>query len=72
MEEPIPDWHLCIHDNSQQDLCPYPCLYSLTPVHLAQNDILQYMDLSDIFKFPVVITTASNEDIPSLEDILKL
>ena len=25
MEEPIPDQHLCIHENSQHDLCPYPC-----------------------------------------------
>ena len=30
------------------------------------------MDLSEIFEFPNVITTASNEDVPSLEDILKL
>ena len=37
-----------------------------------QNDTPQYMDLSDIFKFPDVIATASDEDILSLEDILKL
>ena len=30
------------------------------------------MDLSDIFEFPSVITTACNKDIPSLEEILKL
>ena len=26
MEEPVPERHLCIHENSQHDLCPYPCL----------------------------------------------
>ena len=72
MEEPIADWHMCIHENSQHDLYPYPCPYSLTPLHLTQNGVPQYMDLGDIFKFPDVITTASNEDIPSLEDILEL
>ena len=30
------------------------------------------MDLSDIFDLPDVITTASNDDIPNLEDILQL
>ena len=28
------------------------------------------MDLSDMFNLPDVITTASNEDIPNLEDVL--
>ena len=51
------------------NLCPYPCLYSLNQLHLTQNDALQYMDLSNTFDFPDVITTASNEDIPNLEDI---
>ena len=32
----------------------------------------QYMDLSHIFDFPDVMTTASDEDIPSLEDVLRL
>ena len=64
--------HLYIHENSQHDLCPYPCLYSLNQLHLTQNDALQYMNLSDIFKFLNIITTARDKDIPSLEDILKL
>ena len=72
MEEPVPERHLCIHENSQHDLCPYPCLYSLNQLHLAQNNALQYMDLSDIFEFSNVITAARDEDIPSLEAILEL
>ena len=28
MEEPVPERHLCIHEDSQHDLCSYPCLYS--------------------------------------------
>ena len=67
MEEPVPERHLCIHENSQHDLCPYPCPYSLNPLHLTQEETQQY--LSDIFEFPNVITNASDEDIPSLEDI---
>ena len=29
------------------------------------------MDLSDIFDLPDVITTATDEDIPNLEDVLQ-
>ena len=72
MEEPVPKRHLCTHENSQHDLCPYPCLYSLNPLHLTQEDALQYIDPNDIFKFPDVIVSASNDDVPSLEDILRL
>ena len=54
MEEPVPERHLCFHENSQHDLCPYPCPYSLNPLHLAQEDVPQYVDLSEIFKFPNV------------------
>ena len=32
----------------------------------------QYMDLSDIFNFPDLMTTASNEDILSLDDVFGL
>ena len=42
MEEPVPERHLCIHENSQHDLCPYPCPYSLTQLHLTPNDAPQY------------------------------
>ena len=72
MEEPVPEGNLDIHENSQYDLCPYPCLYSLNPLHLIQEDAPQYIDLSDIFKFPDVIISASDDDVPSLEDILRL
>ena len=73
-EEPIQDRHLCIHEHSQHDLCPYPCPYSLDQLLLVPNyaSTPHYMDLSDIFDFPHVITNTSNEEIPHLEDILKL
>ena len=70
MEEPVPDMHLCIHEDSQHDLCPYPCPYSLDQLHL--NYAPQYMDLSDSFNFEDVTTTTSDEDIPNLEDVLQL
>ena len=75
MEEPVPDRHLCIHGQSQpHDLCPYPCPYSLVLLHSAPEYAppSQNKDLSDIFDFPNVITTASDEDIPSLEYVLGL
>ena len=74
MEEPVPDRHLYIHEHSQHDLCPYPCPSSLNQLHLTPDytPTPQYMDLSDIFNFPDVITTASNNDIPNQEDVLKL
>ena len=73
MEEPVPDMHLCIHEQSQpHNLCPYPCPYSLNQLHPAPEytSAQHYMDLSDIFNFPDVMTTSSDEDIPSLEDVL--
>ena len=72
MEEPVPDRHLCIHKHSQQDLCPYPCPYSLDQLHLTLDYAPQYMDLSNIFDCQDVITTTSDEDIPNLEDVLQL
>ena len=72
MEEPVPEVFLCIHENSQHDLCPYPCPYRLNPLHLTQEDALQYIDLNNIFEFPDVIVSASDDDVPSLEDILTL
>ena len=74
VEEPVPDGHLCIHEHSQHDLCPYPCPYSLDQLHLTPEYTLthQYIDLSDIFDIPDVITSTSDEDIPNLEDVLKL
>ena len=75
MDKPVPDSHLCIHEQSQpHDLCPYPCPYSLdqlpfTPENAPTSHFL-VMDLSDIFDFPDVMTTASDENIPGLEDVL--
>ena len=68
MEVPVPDRHLCLHEHSQHDMCPYPCPYSLDQLHLALHYTPQYIDLSDIFDFPDVITTASDEDVLYLED----
>ena len=72
IEEPVPERHLCIHENAQHDLCPYPCPYSLNQLHHAQEDAIQYIDLDDIFDFPDVVLSAADDDVPSLEDILEL
>ena len=70
MEEPGPERHLCIHENSHHDLCPYPCPYSLNPLHLTQEEAPQCIDLNDIFEFPDVVVSTSDNDVPSLEDNL--
>ena len=49
MEEPVLERHLCIHENSQHDLCPYLCPYSLNLLHLTQEDAPQDIDLNGIF-----------------------
>ena len=72
MEEPVPDQHLCIHEDLQHDLCPYLCPYSLDQLHLAPNYTPQYIDLGNIFDFQHMITTTCDEDIPNMEDVLKL
>ena len=72
MEESVQNRHLRIHEHSQHDLCPYSCPYSLDQLCLAPDYTPQYMDLSDIFNFLDVITTASDEDIPNQEDVLQL
>ena len=64
--------HLCIHADSQHDLCPYPCPYDLNQLHPTQEDTMQYIDLNDIFEFSDVMVSANNNEIPSLEDIIKL
>ena len=50
MEEPVPDRHLCIHEHSQHNLCPYHCPYSLDQLHLTPEytPTPQYMDLNNI------------------------
>ena len=36
MEEPVPERHLCIHENALHDLCPYPCTCNSNQLHLTQ------------------------------------
>ena len=52
MEEPVPDRHLCIHEQSQpHDLGLFPCPYSLDQLHPASGNAptpdYEMMDLSD-------------------------
>ena len=70
MEEPVPDSHLCIHEDLQHVLCLYPCPYSLDQLHFSLDYAPQYIDLSEIFDFQDEITTTSDEDIPNLGDVL--
>ena len=77
LEEPVPDRHICIHEQSQpHNLCPYHCLYSLDQLHPppgnAPTSHYEMVDFSVIFNFPDVKTTASDEDIPDLGDVLDL
>ena len=51
MEEPVQERHLCIHENARHDPCPYPYPYGLNQLHHAQEDSIQYIDLSDVFDF---------------------
>ena len=77
LEDPVPDRHLCIHEQSQSHYqCSHPCSYSLDLPHSAPNDTpvpyYKMMDLSDISDLQDVMTTTSDEDIPDLEDIFGL
>ena len=64
MEE-IPDQPLCIHEHSvPHELCPYPCPY------LDYTLYYNTLDLSDISEFEDLMTTSSDEDIPTLEDAI--
>ena len=72
MEEPVPERHLCIHKNAQHYLCPDPCPYDFNQLQLTQEDAMQYIYLNDIFDFPDVMVFANNNDVPSLEDVLRL
>ena len=75
LEDPVPDRHLCIHEQSQL-LCKhyYPCPYSLDLPHSTPEDApapyYKMMDLSDISDLQDVMTTTNDEDIPDLEDFL--
>ena len=72
MKEPVPERYLCIHEDVQHDLCPYPCPYNLNQLHLAQEDTMQDIDINDIFEFPDVMISVNDDNIASLEDILEL
>ena len=63
MEE-IPDRHLCIHEHSLPH-GPYPCPY----LDYQTSSYYDTLDLSEISKFEDLMTTSSNKDIPTLEDI---
>ena len=63
MEE-IPDRPLCIHEHSAlHELCPYPCQY----LDYISSSYYDTLDLSDISKFEDLMSTSSNEDIPTLD-----
>ena len=70
MEDPVPERHLCIPEDTQHDLCPFPCPYNLNQLHLIQEDV-QYIDLNDIFDFQDVMVS-TDDDMHSLDDILEL
>ena len=77
MDKPVPDRHLSIHEQSQPlNLCPYPCPYSLDQLHSAPENVptphYKVMDLSNIFDFTDVMTAASDNDIPHLDDVFGL
>ena len=69
LEDPVPDRHLCIHEQSQLN---YPCPYRLDLPHSSPGDVTapyyEMMDLSDISDIQDVMTTTSDEDIPDLRD----
>ena len=77
LEHPIPDRHLCIHEQSQPHYqCSYPCPYTLDLPYSAPEDAhapyYKMMDLCDISAVQDVMTTTSDEDIPDLEDVFRL
>ena len=64
--EEIPDRHLCIHEHSLlHGLCPYPYPYSDYTTSLYYDTL----DLSDISEFEDLMTTSSDEDIPTLDKV---
>ena len=68
--DPVPDRHMCIHEHLEQhSLCSYPCPYSLDSTPALYYDML---DLSDISDFKDVMTTSSDEGIPTLDDVFVL
>ena len=77
LEDPFPDRHLCIHEQSQPHFpCSYPCPYSLDllPYTPENAPALYYllMDLSYISDFQDMMMTTSEEDIPDLDNVFGL
>ena len=77
LEDPIPDRHLWIHEQSQPHFqCSYPCPYCLDLRHSSPEGApvpyFKMKDLSDIWDLQDVMTTTSDEGIPDLEDIFGL
>ena len=65
MEE-IPDRHLCIHEHSlPHGLCPYLCPY----LDYQTSSYYDTLNLGDISEFEDLMTTSSDEDVPTLDDI---
>ena len=65
--EEIPDRHLCIHKHSlPHSLCRYPC----PCLDYTSTSYPNTLDLSDISEFKDFMTTSSDEDIPSLDDVI--
>ena len=61
LEDPVPDRHLCIHEQSQPHYqCLYPCPYNLDLPHSFPEDApapyYEMMDLSDISDLQDVMT----------------
>ena len=62
----IPDSPFCIHEHSvPHEVCPPLPIFGL---HLFTY--YNTLDLSDISEFEDLMTTSSDEDIPSLEDAI--
>ena len=77
LEDPNPDRHLCIHEQSQPNYqCSYPCPYRLELSQSSPEDATvpyyELMDLSDITDIQDVMTTTSDEDIPDQKAIFGL
>ena len=67
--DPVPDRHLCIHEHLQpHSLCCYPCPDTdYTPASYRDT-----LDLSNISSFEDAMTTSSDKDIPTLDDVTGL
>ena len=64
--EEISDRQLCIHEHSlPHRLCPYLCPYS----DYQTSSYYDTLELSDISEFEDLMTTSSDEDIPTPNDI---